>query len=231
MHRCLESTHAWAQKQGYEYRFVGDEIFERVPRWYRDKVGARLPVATDYGRLVLIQEALREGFHEVLWFDADTLVFDSSLRIRFDGTCAFGQEIWVQASNDGFTAHRNVHNAFVAFRQNCVVLPFLMQTMESLIRRVDSTHIAPQFVGPKLLTALHSLCDFPLVPEVGALSPAVVSDIVAGKGPALDLMRRKSDVKPKAVNLCASLIDPQHADKVIAVLTGTPSEQDKKAGS
>src|SRR5690606_32346185 len=190
-----------------------------------------LPVATDYGRLVLIQEALREGFNEVMWFDADVLVFDTTLRVRFEGTCAFGQEVWVQASNDGFTAHRNVHNAFMAFRQNCVVLPFLMQTMESLIRRVDPAHIAPQLVGPKLLTALHSLCDFQLVPEVGALSPAVVNDIVVGKGQALDTLRRKSEIKPKAVNLCASLIDPAAADRVIDVLTGAPAKQDTKASN
>jgi len=231
VHRCLESAHEWAQKQGYEYRFIGDEIFERVPDWYRGKVGKKLPVATDYARLVLIQEALREGFEQVLWLDADVLVFDPSLRIQFEGSCAFGQEVWVQASGDGYVAHRNVHNAFCAFRQNCVVLPFLLHTTASIVRRVDPTHIAPQLVGPKLLTALHSLSDFALVPEIGALSPAVVGDIVAGKGAALDLLRRKSEIKPKAVNLCASLIEPAQAEKVIEVLLGAFGQTDKKAAT
>jgi hypothetical protein len=232
MHLCLESVHGWSQKQGYEYRFVGDEIFERVPRWYLEKVGSKLPVATDYGRLMLMQEALKEGFTEVQWFDADVLVFDPSLRIQFDDSCAFGQEVWVQAEGDGYTAHRNVHNAFCAFRQNCVALPFLLETMESLIRRVDPAHLAPQLVGPKLLTALHSLRDFALVPEVGALSPSVVADIVTGKGAALDTLRRRSQVKPKAVNLCASLIETPQAEKVIEVLMGSAGQpQDKKAAT
>jgi hypothetical protein len=232
MHLCLESVHGWAQKQGHQYRFVGDEIFERVPRWYRDKVGGKLPVATDYGRLILIQEALKEGFDTVIWLDADVLVFDPSLYISFEGSCAFGQEVWVQAEGDGYTAHRNVHNAFCAFRQNSVTLPFLLETMESLIRRVDPNHLAPQLVGPKLLTALHSLCDFSLVPEVGALSPSVVADIVIGKGAALDMLRRRSEVKPKAVNLCASLIETPQAEKVIEVLLGSSGQpQDKKAAT
>jgi hypothetical protein len=221
MHRCLESVHGWSRQQGYQYRFVGDDIFERVPRWYRDKVGSKLQVATDYGRLMLIQEALKEGFSEVQWFDADVLVFDPSLLITFEGSCAFGQEVWVQAEGDGYSAHRNVHNAFCAFRQGCVTLPFLLETMESLIRRVDPNHLAPQLVGPKLLTALHSLRGFALVPEVGALSPSVVADIVANRGAALDLLRRKSAVKPKAMNLCASLIEAPLADTVIDVLLGS----------
>jgi hypothetical protein len=228
MRLCLESVHRWAKSLGYTYRFVGDEIFERVPSWYREKVGAKLPIATDYGRLMLIQEALSEGFTEVMWFDADVLLFDTSLRIAFNGTCAFGQEVWVQAEGDGYVSHRNVHNAFCVFRQHCVTLPFLIQTVESVIRRVDPAHLAPQLVGPKLLTALHSLCNFPLVPEVGSLSPSVVGDIVAGKGAALNLLRRKSEVKPKAVNLCASLIDTSQAVKVIEVLMDSTAPAPRK---
>jgi hypothetical protein len=215
---CLASVQEWAESRGYDYRFVGDEIFRLVPDWYRDKTGSKKPVATDYARLVLLQQALDEGYDEVIWLDADVLVFDRNLVLAFDGSCAFGQEVWVQPVDDTFAARRNVHNAVCVFRQGCPVLPFLIHTVASIIRRIDPAHIAPQVVGPKLMTALHSICGFALLPQVGALSPAVVTDMCAGTGPALNLLRRKSGVKPQAVNLCASLIKPDQADKVIEIL-------------
>jgi hypothetical protein len=215
---CLESVQQWADSQGYDYRLVGDEIFRLVPDWYRDKTGSKKPVATDYARLVLLQQALDEGYAEVIWLDADVLVFDEGLALGFEGSCAFGQEIWVQPVDDTFAARRNVHNAVCVFRKGCPVLPFLIQTVASIIGRIDPAHIAPQVVGPKLMTALHSICGFSLLPQVGALSPAVVADMCAGSGPALNLLRRKSIVKPQAVNLCASLIKPAQAVEVIDIL-------------
>ena len=39
MAACLESVEGWTEQQGHEYLFIGDEIFETVPDWYRAKVG------------------------------------------------------------------------------------------------------------------------------------------------------------------------------------------------
>src|SRR5690606_5614353 len=117
----------------------------------------------------------------------DLLIFDPALTLVFEGSCAFGQEVWIQQPALRLEARRNVHNAVCVFRQACPVLPFLLHTVESLIRRVDPDRIAPQMVGPRLLNALHPLADFALLPQVGALSPEVVTDLVAGQGPALDL--------------------------------------------
>lgn len=215
---CIASVESWAAGQGYHYRFVGDEIFDLVPRWYRDKVDRRFAIATDYARLVLLQRALDEGYQQALWFDADVLIFDASLRLDFSGTCAFGQEVWVQQHEGRLQARRNVHNAVCGFRQQCPVLPFLAHTTLSLISRVDRDRIAPQMVGPKLLNALHSLCDFALLPGAGALSPAVVHDLCAGGGPALALLRQQSAVTVKAVNVCASLADDTEAAQAVSTL-------------
>jgi hypothetical protein len=98
-------------------------------------------------------------------------------------------------------------------------LPFLIHTVESLMRRVDPAHVAPQMCGPKLLQALHPLCDFAVLPEVGALSPLVVADLCGqGSGKALALMLRQSEVLPQAVNLCASLLAPADAGSLIHTL-------------
>lgn len=214
----MASVEQWAQRLGYDYRVVGDEIFDTVPAWYLAKVGTRLPIATDYGRLVLLQQALSAGYAEVLWLDADMLIFDQQLQPAVEGSCAFSQEVWIQQNKEGLQARRNVSNALCLFRQGCPVLPFLLHTVASLVRRVDASRIAPQFVGPKLLNALHPLCEFALVPEVGALSPLVLADLCGGDGAALALLRDRSARPLQAVNLCASLIDTASAATVIARL-------------
>ena len=70
----MGSVRAWAELQGYDYQFVGDELFERVPDWYRDKVGERTPILADLARLRWMKHALTQVEH-VVWLDADTLVF------------------------------------------------------------------------------------------------------------------------------------------------------------
>lgn len=215
----MASVQAWCALRQFDYRFIGDEIFDCVPGWYLDKTG-RGPVATDYARLVLLRSALDgEGYDQAIWLDADVFVMDRHMLLDCSGTCAFGQEVWIQDDGGSLKAHRNVHNAVCLFRRGCVVLPFLAETVASMIRRVDPQRIAPQMVGPKLLSALHSLYEFDLLPRVGALSPRVVADLVAGGGDALALLRQKSSEPLQAVNLCASLIGDTDADRVIASLS------------
>jgi len=223
--RCLDSVRVWCDVQGFQRCFIGDEIFDLVPDWYLEKTG-KGPVATDYARLVLISEAINnQGFDQAIWLDADIYVLDASMTLDCPGSCAFGQEVWVQQARTGgdkLEARKNVHNAVCLFRRGCVVLPFLMETVLSIIRRANPEKIAPQMVGPKLLSALHSLHDFDLLPQVGAISPDVARDIIAGAGPALSLLQKESAVTLQALNLCASLIvkkmDNTEADKLIAGL-------------
>ena len=218
METCLTTVEQWSAEQGHEYLFIGDEIFETVPQWYLAKIGNKLPVATDFGRLVLMRDALKAGYDEVIWFDADLLIFDQSMTLAFEGTCAFGQEVWIQQPATRLEARRNVHNAVCVFRQGCPILPFLLHTVESLIRRVDADRIAPQMVGPRLLNALHPLADFPLLPQVGALSPEVIADVIVGEGPALDLLRKESRVPLQAANISASVNGGEAAKAAVAAL-------------
>jgi hypothetical protein len=211
----MSSVRAWSEASGFDYRFFGDEIFDSVPDWYLAKSG-RGPIATDLARLLLIQAALdKQEYDQAIWCDADVFVIDKSMGLACEGTCAFGQETWIQEVGGLLKARRNVHNAVCLFRRGCVVLPFVAETVASIIKRVDACHIAPQMVGPKLLSALHSLYAFDLLPQVGAISPLVAADLVAGGGEALNLLKQKSTVTLQAVNLCASLVDDSNAQKVI----------------
>ncbi|MHC5063671.1 MAG: hypothetical protein ACYTG5_06830 [Planctomycetota bacterium] len=221
---CLGSVREWAKRRGYSYRFMGDEVFDAVPDWYLEKVGDRKQIASDLARLVFLQKALdEEGFEQAIWCDADLLVLDPEMELAFEGSCAFGQEVWMQMHGKGkLRAKRNVHNALCVFRRGCSVLPFLIRCTLSLMERVDPDFLVPQFVGPKLLNALHPFADFSLLPQVGALSPAVVSNLLAEGGEALALMKRESTVPLQAVNLCASLLDESDASRLVMVLEADP---------
>jgi len=216
--QCLASVQSWCSKQNYTWRFIDDDLFDLVPDWYMVKTG-KGPIATDYARLVLLQNALEnEDVEQVIWFDADIFVLDESMQISSEKSCAFGQEIWIQENQGTLSARKNVHNAVCLFKQGCAVLPFLTETVASIIQRVDPEKIAPQMVGPKLLSALHSLYGFSLLPQVGAISQEVAANIKTGSGPALDLLLEKTSVPLQAVNLCASLMSEEDAGAVIAGL-------------
>ena len=65
----------------------------------------------------------------------------------------------------------------------------------------------PQFIGPKLLTAIHNVIQCPVQETAGMLSPAVIQDIVNGGGDAIDLFIKKSPTNIHAANLCSSLFE------------------------
>lgn len=206
---CLDSVRAWATARGYDYRFVGDEILWRVPESLREAAGGRMPVITDVGRLLMAREFLGGEYGRAVWLDADVLVFDAAgLDIGPGGEgpgYAFGAEVWVQpGKGGGLKAHRNVHNAICVFEAGNPMIEFCIHACESVLGRVAGGG-PPQIVGPKLLTALHSIVGFPLIDGVGMLSPLVLRDVVAGGGPALDLLREISGGSLRATNLCASL--------------------------
>lgn len=204
---CLRSVEGWARELGYEYRFQGDDALELAPSWYRAKLAGRSPIVADLARLLLIRDALATGYERACWIDADVLLFaPERLHLPDDDECAFGREYWVQKNRDGrWQVRRNVHNAVCSFVTGCPVLPFLIHTTERIIYRADPGHIAPQMVGPKLLTALHSLTGFRLIDTIGALSPAVVDDLERGAGEALRLLLAAAPEPLAGINLCASV--------------------------
>jgi len=205
---CVASVEGWAESRGFDYRSFGDEALQRTPDWYREKLGRRTPIVADLARLLLIEEALADGYEQACWIDADVLLFaPRRFELSFEQSCAFGREYWVEADQRGrFTVRRNVHNAICAFRTGCPVLPFLIHTTERIIRRADPGHISPQMVGPKLLGALHNIVGFDLIETVGAFSPAVIEELEQGPGAAVAALLRETPVPLAGANLCASLL-------------------------
>ena len=204
---CLDSVAGWAASRGYDYRCTGDEIFELVDHGLRERLVQRPVIASDLARLKALQHGLAEGYRRVVWCDADLLVFRPRDLQLPKADFALGREVWVQADAEGgWRGYFRVHNAFLMFARGNAFLDFYADTAERLLR-LNQGPMPPQFIGPKLLAALHNIAYFPVIESVAMLSPPVMRDLLAGGGEALDLFRRKSVELPAAANLCASLVD------------------------
>lgn len=202
---CIESVADWSQFNHYQYRFIGDEIFDRVGNDLLQKIGAQTVIATDLARLRVLQQGLAEGFERVVWCDADFLIFRPRDFILPDEEFAFGYEVWVQWHDRArLRAYPKLHNAFMMFRRGNACLDFYLDTAERLLK-LNQGGMPPQFIGPKLLTALHNIARFPVMETAGMLSPLVMRDLIDGEGEALQLFREKSPVTLAGANLSSSL--------------------------
>lgn len=201
---CLESVRAWTELRGFDYRFLDDVLFDVLPPDLREKTREQLVVASDIARLVHLRNALASGYDAAVWCDSDVLIFAPHRLTLPDDSYALGREVWVQADGKRLRTFVKVHNAFMLFRQGNAFLDFYLDAAQKLVR-AHRGRMVPQFVGPKLLTAIHNIVACPVLERAAMLSPEVARNIAAGGGPALQLFNTNSRAKPAAVNLCASL--------------------------
>ena len=207
INRCLESVRDWCALRGCEYRFMGDELFDGVSDSIRGKTRSQPVIATDLARLLTLRNALNTGYDTVVWMDADVLILEPSAFALPDAPCAFGREVWVQHDRHGWLkSYKKIHNAFLMFARGDSFLDFYVDSAERLLQRSNGS-VPAQFIGPKLLTALHNVVGLPVLESAGTLSPMVIRNILAGAGPALDLFVRRSPQPIAAANLCASSCD------------------------
>ncbi len=205
MTACLRSVKDWADDNAYDYRFIDDSLFDCLDADLRQKLGAQKVIASDLARLIHLQRSLEEGYDCVLWCDADFLVFDPQNFIVPESEYALGREVWVQGGGSGkLRAYRKVHNAFLMFRRGNSFLDFYVDSAQRLLQ-LNQGGIPAQFIGPKLLTAIHNIVVCPVLETAGMLSPLVMRDLLAGQGKALSLFLEKSSHPLAAANLSASL--------------------------
>ena len=191
----------------YEYLFLGDELFDCLSAELLDKTHHQKVVASDLARLFVLKDALVRGYKTVVWLDADFLIFNAAGFLLPDHPYAVGREVWVQNDRHGkLKVYKKVHNAFLMFRQGNSFLDFYSDTAERLLLLHQGT-MPPQYIGPKLLTALHNVAQLPVLETAGMLSPAVIKAILNQRGAALDLFAAQSPGMPLAANLCVSICE------------------------
>lgn len=209
--QCLASVKSWASSNAYDYRLLDDELFRFIPTDLQQKFTKQRVILTDLGRVQWAQHFLTQGYDEVLWLDSDFLIFKPE-QFRLpreqagDLGYALGREVWVQAgSGGGLKAYKKVHNAALYFRKGNAFADFYIAHAGKLLIALDG-NVPAQFIGPKLMTALHNVVGCPVMEDAAMFSPLVVEDIVRGEGAALRLMLQKSACPPSGANLCSSMI-------------------------
>ena len=211
---CMYSVKHWAKHNRYEYRFIDDELFGYIPKILLEKTQNQLVIASDLARLRALQHFLQHGYQTVIWCDADVLIFAPHRFNLLQENFAVGREVWIQQDHQlKLTAHIKVHNAFMMFRQGNTFLDFYADTAEHLLKLNKGT-MPPQFIGPKLLTAIHNIVQCPVMETAGMLSPLVIKDMARQQGAALNLFQRRSPQPIAAANLCNSLFQSGQISKV-----------------
>lgn len=221
----MDSVKSWAEFNKFEYQLLGDELFDYVSDSLLEKTKTQRVIATDLARLKALQAYLAKGFDTLVWCDADFLIFAPHKFELPDESYAVGREVWIQSYDNNsqkLSAHVKVHNAFMMFRQGNSFLDFYTDTAEGLLTRNEGP-MPPQFIGPKLLTAIHNIVQCPVLETAGMLSPLVIKDMANINSPALDLFQQKSPQPIAAANLCSSLyecgeVSANEIEKCIAVL-------------
>ena len=204
--QCLSSVRKWARNRSFTYRFIGDETYQLVDTLIRDRYEDRPVILSDLARLIEMQRGLKEGFNAVIWLDADTLILKTDVFDPHEGEFVVGREHWIQQGSNGtLTTHSKVHNGYLYAREGSVSLPFYV-AVASRFLKLQHGQVPDQFIGPKLLTALHNVVQFEVQETAAAFSPAVIKDVINGGGPAQELLRSCSKILPAAVNLCASSV-------------------------
>ena len=222
---CLATVRDWSMRNSYQYRFIGDELFEYVTGPVQKKTECRPVVRSDLARLLVLRDALQE-FERVVWLDADFLIFDAASFVLPETSYAVGREVWVQHNHQNkIKTYKKVHNALLMFCRGNSFLNFYIDTAQRMLLDNSGT-IPAQFIGPKLLTALHNVALLPVMETAGMLSPLVILDILSGHGPALAAFNAKSPRTIAGANLCISscennALSAVQVEQVIQVLLQT----------
>lgn len=202
--RCLESVADWATRHSFNYRFIGDELLDHLPDDLKCRINISSVIKSDLARLRAAQSLLTL-YDTVIWLDADVLVLAPDAWHVPMHHSSVGRENWVQADERGRLRNfRKVHNAAMVFHRGDSLLGFYADTAERLLR-ANQTAMPEQFIGPKLLTALHNAAQLSVWESAGMMSPWVGRDVLGvGDGNALNMLREAHAEPVAALNMCSS---------------------------
>ena len=210
---CVLSVQHWADQHSFDYRWYGDEIFQLVDPRLLNKAQVKTVIASDLARLAALRIGLND-YERVVWLDADFLILQpDSFRLpdqeNLPEGYMLGREHWIQRTEDQpsrLKCYTKVHNAFLLFHRENSFLSFYDTHAKRLLKQVEGP-IPAQFIGPKLLTALHNIIHCPVFESAGMLCPLVADELLGQNRdrPALALLKKKSLKNLAGVNLCSSL--------------------------
>ena len=204
---CMGSVKSWAAASGFDYHFMGDELFALAPDWFRAKAGAEICPVTDLARLVAAKNLMARGYDLTIWVDADVLVFKpGNMKLVLTQGFAFCHEIWASADESGAAKiqHR-VNNSVTVFSRHNVHLDFFIDSGLQIANQL--TVLGKLDIGTHFLSKLRHILPFPLIENVGMFSPPIMADIAQGEQRFLPALAKELPLPLACANLCASLQD------------------------
>ena len=229
----MDSVAAWARPHGYEYRFVGDELFDMLPKWFADSLAGRMLPLTDLARLKAARQYLEEGFTRAVWIDADVLIFDPhNFSIETPFGFAFCRELWLEKRWGATLADNRINNCVSIYERDNPFLDFYIYAAEALAR-AKGPELTDWDIGTNLLSTLGRTLPLPLLGNVGMFSAHIVQSLATDEQRMLAQYGSHLDVPLAAGNFCSSAIaktgllgaDPQALlDRAVTALLGAAGE-------
>jgi hypothetical protein len=199
INNCLASVERWVEAHDMTRLLLGDEFFDVVPLVWRKQAGReKLPV-TDFARLLWMRNFHQEGFHRVIWVDADVLVLDQQMQAR--GGDLFCYEVWIVRDPDGHLAFRpSINNCFMAFEAQSPLLDWYLRTCESAEGPLDRVAL-----GPVLLETRAKSGPLPCHLSIPTFNPLLVEAFLEDDEEILRFFRDKWPYPIEGVHLTSSI--------------------------
>ena len=185
---CHRTVKDWAAGVGYDYRFVGDELFDYIPSWFKQKCKGQMLPVTDLGRLQWMERLMREGATRVVWVDYDVVILDRSFRVPQNLSVLFTKERYLKRAPDGRLVQVDaINNSIMMIERGSPILEFLIGAILARARRIVG-RVHPGFAGTRLLTELATVFEPPLLRKVAFISPTVLIDLARGSLSSLNML-------------------------------------------
>ncbi|CAM3821500.1 peptide transporter [Polynucleobacter arcticus] len=143
--RCQDSVKKFSQSRGFDYKFIGDELFDFAPDWARKKVlnnNNNLCTVADICRLEWMKQEL-SNYEVVIWADIDILIINSkNIDLDLTSDYGFSYELYFEENKP---AQHGLNNAFMFFnRRGSMLDRYLDGTYEAIssAESVDRTALA-----------------------------------------------------------------------------------------
>lgn len=205
INQTLASVRHWAALHGYHYVFTDDAFFDYAPAWVRQRCGTQLFPVTDIARLYYLQAFLDQGYQQVVWVDADVLVFaPHQLDIRQARCHAFSREVMLHRLPGGGirAAAPGLNNAVMVFGRGSPVLPLYRAAAERCLQQTPPGAITRTQIGPQLLQQLAATLPLARLNNIGLFTPALMQDLTQGSTRWWQACRQAHGYPLAAANLC-----------------------------
>jgi hypothetical protein len=199
---CLTHAKNWAMRAGYDYHFLGDELFDPAPAWFTTACKGQILPQTDLGRLLAMQHALANGYDRVIWLDADVLIFAPGFEITGQ---VMAREAWISHATDGgYRVARGINNSVMAFDAGGSALPAFIAAILETARGWSGEIPNPRALGPDLLAARPQIraeaCS-----DAAMFSPMLTMALATGDNAPMRAHAAIWRGPVRAANLCRSL--------------------------